>query len=233
MTKQISKFKFLFLLWVLSGCIEASEGVRPSGSPSDSDPGTTDLTSSNAEGPFVGNFVYEVIEGTDEIKVLGPTKVGGTGAIRINDKFERPSQDWNFRFQFKLTEADSSLSFFSFSNSELSEGIEIRASRLLGAGVLRVEVLSKDEEGADISEHFRRLDASGELDFSIDLHNNSKEIVSHMILWSPASLAKPLVNSRTDFDFPGRGRGVNWGFRLNRAELWGVQKGSPRAPHDH
>jgi hypothetical protein len=237
--------KFIFLI-LLSACIDPPQNKIPNPSSSKSteiggsestsgqpvaedSPVSPGLSGDSVEGPFLGNFSYEVLEGAETLTQKTPGEVSGSGSLRFFESFDRPRLDFNFWLSFALPQVDSKVELIIFAEDDLKQGIEISFGRFPGSKELKVEIQASGES-EDISRFFKSFSDFSKMEISIDVHNAHSEF-AHFIFWQSLESNVILTDSAAKFDSPGRGFGRRWGFRLYNSQVVSTQRNKPRNNH--
>ena len=238
--------KFIFLIF-LSSCIDppqnkipnpntpsTSDGAGGSESPSsqpgaEATPVSPGLSGDSVEGPFLGNFSYEVLEGADTLTQKTPGEVSGSGSLRFFESFDRPRLDFNFWISFALPQVDSKVELVIFAEDDLNQGIEISFGRVPTHNELKVEIQASGET-EDISRFFKGFRDFSKMEISMDVHNAHSEF-AHFIFWPSLESNIIVTDSAAKFDSPGRGFGRRWGFRLHNSHVVSTQRNKARNNH--
>ncbi|KHD89252.1 MAG: hypothetical protein OM95_04485 [Bdellovibrio sp. ArHS] len=143
----------------------------------------------------------------------------------------------NFEVSFSI-EDGGTLSFFTFADSLLKNGIEFIFQR---QGSKLLVFSSAQGHTQDWSVLFASLDASAVLTFTFDVHNNERP--GHILLWegpkrTSLNHRNTLYNSAEDSldlnydNSPGNGFGRNWGFKIHKARLIKALLSEPQEAHE-
>ncbi len=171
-------------------------------------------------------------------------KLSGSGRVVVSKSLGQVRGASSFHLRFKLQdEGEVRLSTYGRADLDQSVGVEFRRK----AGLLEVKIFGG---GVDtlILNRFENFQASGVLDFMIDVHNNHDD-AAHLFIWrytsdnsSDYGAQNAIVN--TDFfklpldldglDFPEwhdlavKGNGPFWGLDLIDAEVEIYKAGPPK-----
>ncbi len=186
----------LMSLALLNACAESTDSVDITG--------TLDL----------GEF--SVVSGESTLTV-GDDSISGTGTLVFSEPVT--DEEFNHELTFTLDQDDASLTWVTFSDSDLADGIETRFTRQ-GTAVGATLLVDNAQETSSIT---ISGDASSELNYAIESHNSEEP--AHMLIF-PGDLAGALLgedalfNSEDDAPAPGKGTGGKFfGVRLNNATL--------------
>lgn len=119
----------------------------------------------------------------------------------------------HYRLKFTLAPAGQVV-LISHAGIDLKNGNEISFQRV-GA---RLQVkISADGLSEDISSFFASYDATGALAFTLDIHNDHGAY-AHWIIWD-AQTQRTIIDSSSDFDSPGAGKGTAAGLHMFEASI--------------
>lgn len=237
--------KFIFLI-LLSACIDPPQNKIPSSETSKSEgaggseassspsgqgdsPATAGVSVDSVEGPFLGKYSYEVLEGADTLTQKIPGEVSGSGSLRIVESFDRPSLDLNFWLSFGLPQTDSKVELIVFAEDSFDHGIEFSFTRVSTKNPLQV-IINASGESEDISPFFASYRDLSKIEFSIDVHN-AHAGPAHFIFWASLDSKKILIDSSGKFNSPGRGFGRRWGFRVHNSHVFSTRISKARNSH--
>ena len=196
MNRTLFKTVLSLSLALLSACAESTDSVDIIG--------TLDL----------GEF--SVVSGESTLTV-GDDSISGTGTLVFSEPVT--DEEFNHELTFTLDQDDASLTWVTFSDSDLADGIETRFTRQ-GTAVGATLLVDNAQETSSIT---ITGDASSELNYAIESHNSEEP--AHMLIF-PGDLAGALLgedalfNSEDDAPAPGKGTGGKFfGVRLNNATL--------------
>ena len=142
--------------------------------------------------------------------------LSGTGSVVVNQPLAGTASGQSYALQFRLEEGGS-LTLYSNASNRLQNGLALRFDRKGTA--LRVKLIAGSTEN-DVSDAFAALDASGDIQLQIDLHNN--EVPAHVLIWSGTDFSEDaaLLNSENaGREAPGNGAGQFWGLELAQASV--------------
>ena len=160
----------------------------------------------------------------------------GQGKGLMSSSVSAVSSGANFEVSFRIQDGGS-FSLNTFTDSQLENGFVIEFQR--SGDTLSVKA-SAAGVTQDWSSLFSAIDASEDLTFNVDVHNNEKP--AHVMLWHGSKSAQQdhtntIYNSAEDsidLDYdnsPGNGRGRQWGFILNQSQILQAQQSSPVDAH--
>lgn len=152
------------------------------------------------------------------------TEVTGKGSIAFLD----PTKDKGNSYAWTGSISDGgSLTLYANAEEKLKNGVELKFSR--SAKALSVTISVAGEE-IDVSSSFSSIDASSELSFQIDVHND--ENPAHVLIWSKDAESfggeTALFNSEEDANTTGQGSGNIWGFALSGATVTSAAVSEPK-----
>lgn len=170
--------------------------------------------------------------------------LSGVGSIVSSNPVGSVKGARSFRLRFKLDDGGA-LTFVAYSNATLLNGVEIEFQRRFSE--LEVIVKGGGFEHS-VKSRFTTSNASGTLDFMIDVHNDHDD-ATHLFIWpylgeasGTYGVANALVNSDffklpevlDGYDFYDwhddgvKGQGAFWGLRLNQAEVLIYRDAAPK-----
>jgi len=196
MNRTLFKTVLSLSLALLSACAESTDSVDITG--------TLDLDE------------FSVVSGESTLTVANDS-ISGTGALVFSEPVT--DEEFNHELTFTLDQDSASLTWVTFSSSDLADGIETRLTRQ-GTAVGATLLVDNAQETSSIT---ITGDASSELNYSIESHNSEEP--AHLLIF-PGDLAGALLgedalfNSEDDAPAPGKGTGGKFfGVRLNNATL--------------
>ncbi len=136
----------------------------------------------------------------------------GTGSVVVNEPLAGTTSKQSYALTFRL-EDGGSLTLHSNSTNRLENAVKLRFQR--NAGTLAAKIVVGDTE-TDVSEAFAKLDAAGELQLQVDVHND--ETPAHILAWSGADFSAGAAILNTE-EGPGNGKGQFWGLELAQASV--------------
>ncbi len=199
----------LSMLFAIVGC---SGGLNP------------DLTLTPGQDPAqkIGNYQFDIISGHESVSYTNG-QLQGTGVARLLDALPNSKMAANYNITFRLSPGGS-LAIVTHAQRTLTNGIELIITWPVNSPHLQVEALTGSNR-KDLSQDFVAIDPRQEIRLSMDVHNDHF-LQPELIVWSNAG-PQPL----TQFSLRGNGRGVNWGFRLDRSILTDAYRQNPRETH--
>ena len=117
---------------------------------------------------------FSLIGGSENLKAK-ENEVNGHGKLIFNSPLK--NDDNRYSFTLNLLDAGS-LELMTNADKNLQNGVSIKFERV--SKVLKVFVTA-NSKSIDISERFKGLDASSELFFALDVHND--ESPAHVLIW--------------------------------------------------
>lgn len=156
---------------------------------------------------------------------------------RMTDLLKDISSGANFEVSFSLAD-NGSVTVHTFTNSDLSEGVNIQFTRTASALTVLV---SAGAAVQDWSPYFSSIDASQSMTFTVDVHNNERP--AHILVWKGSKNASlnhrnTLYNSAedsVDLGFagsPGNGTSRYWGISFTDAEITNALSSAPQETHE-
>lgn len=172
------------------------------------------------ESQSVGAQKVDIIDG-DALSFNSGT-ISGTGVVRSATALSTTDSANNYAVKFLLNHSGS-ITFIANAKKDLSAGVELTFTRLASTSTLEV-IARAGSDILDLSENFEDVDASAEISFLIDIHNDH-EAESHLVFWdgSGGEMFEDLLR--------GKGFGSHWGLKLNNAQAYQVVVGPPKDEH--
>jgi hypothetical protein len=169
----------------------------------------------------VGTQKVEIISGESTLNFNNGI-ISGSGIIKSATALSEVNSANNFEISFRLTDGGN-LVFLANSKRDLSAGVEIEFQRASGTNLLTV-IARAGMDVLDMSSSFSSVDASTEMSFFIDMHNDHGN-ETHVIFWDASG------NLILEDILRGKGFGANWGLSLNSAEVSLVKVSPPKDEH--
>ncbi len=147
------------------------------------------------------------------------TAISGSGSIVYRMPLDNKAESaHSFGLKFQL-EDGASLTLIANADNKLQNGVGILFSRHTNA--LSVKLLA-GEKSTDVSSRFSDIDASGDLSFQLDVHND--ESPAHVLVWDASTTELTADNARLNsetegMECPGQGSASFWGFVLAKAKV--------------
>jgi len=159
---------------------------------------------------------FSVVSGESTL-TLTDDSISGTGTLVFSEPIT--GEEFNHELTFTLDQDASSLTWVTFSDSDLADGIETRFTRQSSAVAATLLV----NNALETSSVTITGDGASELSYAIESHNSEEP--AHMLIF-PGDLAGALLeedalfNSEEDAPAPGKGTGGKFfGVRLNNSTL--------------